>query len=183
MKCKLCSGDNASLLHLDTNGNQIYVCDGCAQDVKELLTLAVGHDINEYNKFKNEFIEDFNGNPNIGCVIQAAEAKRLGTINPPSPKTSFVQNEIKTNNKSTSETINSFIPYKLLLSSILAVISLFLPIIGIIFAIFANVMSSEIPYDFSPTDVKRANMISNCAIYIHLVEIVILIIACINLFS
>ena len=160
-KCDLCGGEASTVFKDKEKNEELFLCKGCMHDVENLCALSVGEDVDLYNQFKKDFLDDYKQSRTAVKFVGIADRK----TNP-------------SENKSNTEVVDlkgtDFMPFKLQLATIFAVVALFLPFVsGLILAFIARNMSNEIPVDFSPADVKRARRLSSIAIAIKGVVVIL----------
>ena len=187
-KCELCGVDGARIFRDRNEIETLYLCDDCANDVKMLYSLAVSNDSDSYEEFKKGFLEDFNRNRCSRKIVEVAEIKResvdaneivcddsnkeiLQMIN---TGKGVKNNAVKSQKAETvSKRSDVFLPFKLQITTLFAILSLFLPCFGLGLAIISKNMAFEIPVDFSEVDVERARRISVKSFWINLIEIIL----------
>lgn len=102
--------------------------------------------------------------------------ERIASISEDKPQSDDQQakdlntNEEEEEDNSCSE---SYYPNKLMLCTVMGLVALFTSVFGLIPSIISMNMANELPLEFSPLDVKRARNISNAAVIINTIEVIV----------
>ena len=193
-QCILCG--NYGFFGYGEGDRAVCLCSTCSDNARELFCLARTDKIKYINE-KSKFLSIYEGNENAKKVIDLAEDIKNGKSvvgvgqEMPEKKNSVVtvsgfKDEKENGNENTvvSVTVNNastddsvFLPFKLLIATLLAVAAFIFPVIGLLFVVIAYRMAEEIPGGFCKDDVKR---VKNLVILAVIVNIAVIVIAAIS---
>ena len=208
--CVLCNQGNG-IYPLYKNGNQsAQICENCQRTLAQLFYTAENQDYGAYITYRDIFRRNYANSPyadetaakadsiwEAAHVMPADEIDPAQAVTPPTPQL-FPPTEDLNDTEDESDFLppqpapgtipadGSFYPNKLLLSTLIGLVALFMPVLGLLPALIAKNMADEIPYPYCARDVSRARNICIAAIAFSLLEIIAgvitLIVLAVNVF-
>ena len=193
-QCVLCNTENATYPLYKNSRNNVYICYHCQQALTELFRTAETQDYGAYIACRDLFGKHYGSSPYAAEITAKSDGVWEAAHVTPEDELKPVQVEDvpdfaykeeppvqrSANPYAAAPAANaappknpadaSYYPNKLMLSTVLGLIALFMPVLGLIPAIIAKNMADEIPFPFCVRDVTRARNISFAAIVLCVIE-------------
>ncbi len=194
-ECVLCKNEEGIVPLYKSERKKAFVCKDCMKDPDNLFRLARDKDPSAYERYREEFIEDFSESEYVNEIVSQADREWQETFARPAeePAPEYdtedfadedAEAEVETYVSDAeaeppvgnavpagSFQAEAFYPFKLHLCTVLGLIALFTSALGLIPSFIAHQMACELPDSFSPVDVRRARQISQAALIINALEV------------
>jgi hypothetical protein len=202
-RCVFCGNKPAVFPLYKNDKNDAYLCDRCQETLALLFHAAKKEPYEVYAKYRENFRKEYGDSAYTEETLAKAdsvwdESHSIPDGELPPAQTGYEPEQTEEeparrdaypaglNMQAAPAAIppdSSYYPNKLLLSTVLALLSLALPVLGLLPALIADKMADEIPYPYCATDVNRAKNISFAAIIFCAAEILAGVITAIILLS